>query len=244
MNTLFQRTKANKQLIRLKVRLIAIALLFLIPSIYFLKADQSVEVATIQGKILKRPITLMPFELEDQNGKNFTNKDLQKKWHIISFGYSQCPDVCPTTLMTMVELAKSLKNSGIYNDTRFVFYSVDPMRDTSKVLSTYINYFDSRFIALRANNRSNPNFDNNFDNSFESNLGIKVKISDNGLIEKDYKVSHNQLIFVIDPNAALQAVFFPDRDALELGGYRHQQLYQDFLVVKDHFLNSRYKDVL
>jgi len=239
MNTLFLRSKAYKQLIRIKIKLITITLLFLIPSIYFLKADKSVDVATIQGKILKKPLTLMPFELEDQNGASFTNKDLQKKWHIISFGYSQCPDICPTTLMTMAELAKLMTNSGVYNDLRFVFYSVDPMRDTSEVLSTYINYFDSRFIALRATNRSNPNMDNNFNNNFEDNLGIKVKISENALIEKDYKVSHNQRIFLIDPNAALQAVFFPDKDAREQGSYRHQQLYQDLLVVKDHFLNSK-----
>ena len=189
---------------------------------------QGVKIATIQGKILKQSVIFDSFNLKDQYNRDFLNRDLRGRWHIISFGYSQCPDVCPTTLMTMVQLSNLLKENND-NETNFIFYSVDPLRDSSAILSTYINYFDRHFIALRSANKSGK--------KFEKALGIKVNISNNGADEKDYKVSHNLLILAINPNAALQAVFFPEKDSRGLDSFDYRRLYLDFLAVKDHFKN-------
>ena len=223
---LFFADNTREQLVRLKLRLIALTLIISIPCIYFFMTYQDVNIATIQGKILKQPIALIPFNLKDQDNKDFTNKNLFGKWHIISFGYSQCPDVCPTTLMTMVQFSNLLTKNE-YNDTNFVFYSVDPLRDSSAVLSTYMDYFDTRFIALRSDIKSGTNF--------EESLGIKVLFSGSGTGKKNYKVSHNLFIFAINPNAALQAVFFPEKNSLGLDNFDHQRLYLDFVAVKDHF---------
>src|SRR5689334_20936639 len=81
----------------------------------------------IAGSVLSAAIG-GPFQLVDQNGKPFTDADLRGKWHLVFFGYTHCPDVCPTTLnnlaLAMDRLGEQRNKVGI------VFITVDPERDT------------------------------------------------------------------------------------------------------------------
>lgn len=87
------------------------------------------------------------FSLADQNGKVRTVKDFAGKVVVVFFGYTQCPDVCPTS---MAELAQIKKNLGADGDKlQAVFISVDPERDTPEVLKAYMGNFDPSFLALR-----------------------------------------------------------------------------------------------
>ncbi len=86
------------------------------------------------------------FELPDHNGRTQRLTDQQGKLVIVSFGFTSCPDVCPTTLNT---LAQALKKLGSDADKAQVFMiTVDPARDTPQVLSQYVTSFDPGFIAL------------------------------------------------------------------------------------------------
>ncbi len=86
------------------------------------------------------------FELPDHNGRTQRLTDQRGKLVIVSFGFTSCPDVCPTTLTT---LAQALKQLGPNADKVQVFMiTVDPARDTPQVLSQYVRSFDPRFIAL------------------------------------------------------------------------------------------------
>lgn len=87
-----------------------------------------------------------PFSLTDQNGRTVTERDLAGKPFLVFFGYTNCPDFCPTT---MFEISEVLKRLGPEADkTRALFITVDPERDTPEALKDYLSSFDPRIIAL------------------------------------------------------------------------------------------------
>src|SRR3954451_19347193 len=87
-----------------------------------------------------------PFQLVDQNGKTVTDADLKGKWSLIYFGYTHCPDACPTALN---DIAIALDQLGPKREAvRPVFITVDPERDTSAALKAYVTAFDAPILAL------------------------------------------------------------------------------------------------
>lgn len=87
------------------------------------------------------------FALTDHNGKLRTLADFKGKAVVVFFGYTQCPDVCPTT---MAEMATVMKQLGPLADkVQVLFITLDPERDTQELLSKYVPAFDSRFLGLR-----------------------------------------------------------------------------------------------
>jgi protein SCO1 len=87
------------------------------------------------------------FQLPDQNGQMRSMKDFRGKIVAVFFGYTQCPDVCPTTLTEMMQAKKLLGADG--DKLQVVFVTVDPERDTPELLKAYMANFDPSFIALR-----------------------------------------------------------------------------------------------
>ena len=84
--------------------------------------------------------------LQDPRGRSVTNEDFRGRFQLIAFGYTYCPDVCPTTL---VEMAAILKQIGEQAErVQPIFITVDPERDTGKVLQTYTEFFDPRILGL------------------------------------------------------------------------------------------------
>jgi protein SCO1/2 len=88
------------------------------------------------------------FELTDHNGKVRHLTDFNGKVVLMFFGYTQCPDVCPTTMTEMLEIKKSLGADG--ERLQVLFVTVDPERDTPELLKAYMENFDPSFLALRA----------------------------------------------------------------------------------------------
>lgn len=87
------------------------------------------------------------FHLTDQNGQQRSLKDFRGKVVILFFGYTQCPDVCPTTMAELAEVKKALGKDG--DKLQVLFVTVDPERDTPQVLKGYMGNFDPSFLALR-----------------------------------------------------------------------------------------------
>jgi len=86
------------------------------------------------------------FALTDHTGKPRTLADYKGKVVVIFFGYTQCPDVCPTTMSEMATVMKELGPSS--DDVQVLFITVDPERDTQELLSHYVPAFDKRFVGL------------------------------------------------------------------------------------------------
>lgn len=87
------------------------------------------------------------FSMPDQNGKQRSVKDFAGKIVVVFFGFTQCPDVCPTTLAELVDIRQTLGKDG--DRVQGIFVTVDPERDTPEVLKAYVENFDASFVALR-----------------------------------------------------------------------------------------------
>ena len=170
-------------------------------------------------RVLENPRLLPEFTLLDQNGKSFTRAQLKNQWSVIFFGYTSCPDVCPTTLGVMDTAASLINAKPTQNNqpVRFIFASVDPVRDTPAHLKEYIKYFNSDFIAITGKN--NTDIDRlstpigatyNYEDTKTSQ-----PIRDMSTLSKDgeYLVNHFAGIYIIDPSASVSAVVSPPHDA-------------------------------
>ena len=95
------------------------------------------------------PVMVPQFHLMDQHEQVFNNDSLKGNWTLAVIGYTYCPDVCPTTLMEMSHLFKQFTSPpNNLKAPRFVFFSVDPFRDTVDVLREYVGYFNAEFLGV------------------------------------------------------------------------------------------------
>jgi protein SCO1/2 len=155
------------------------------------------------------------FELTNHNSQKFSKAQLKDKWSLVFFGYTSCPDVCPTTLQNLGFIYDELKT--IANNTQVLLVSVDPNRDTIEKLSQYIAYFNKEFIALRAEH------DVLF--PFARNLGLMYAISDEG--ENDL-VDHSASIVLINPDGKIAAIFKPEQAVGKVPSINNDKLLSDF----------------
>lgn len=87
-----------------------------------------------------------PFNLVDQNSKPITDQDMKGRPFLVFFGFTHCPDVCPTTLFEVSEILRALGPDA--KDVRALFITVDPERDTPEVLKNYLSSFDPRVVGV------------------------------------------------------------------------------------------------
>jgi protein SCO1/2 len=92
--------------------------------------------------------------LPDQNGQVRKLKDFSGKLVVVFFGYTQCPDVCPTTMQELAEVKRLIGPDG--DKLQAVFVTVDPERDTTELLKAYVENFDASFVALRPTQEQLP----------------------------------------------------------------------------------------
>jgi protein SCO1/2 len=85
----------------------------------------------------------------DQDGQSVSLGSLKDKWTLLFFGYTFCPDICPTTLAQLRQIKSELPKEAV-DKLRIVLVSVDPNRDTPQQLKTYLGYFDKQFVGLTA----------------------------------------------------------------------------------------------
>lgn len=97
--------------------------------------------------LLDQPRPIANFHLFNHKGQSVTQKTLTDKWSIVFFGYTTCPDVCPTTLALMNQVYQQLTEEQ-RAQLQVVLVSVDPERDTVEKLSQYIPYFNADFLGL------------------------------------------------------------------------------------------------
>ena len=90
-----------------------------------------------------------PFQLTDQTGQTVTEKNLQGHPTLIFFGFTHCPDVCPTTLFEISEVLRAMGKDA--DRVNAYFISVDPERDTSAAMKDYLSSFDPRLKGLTGN---------------------------------------------------------------------------------------------
>lgn len=163
----------------------------------------------------QQPRAIKPFELTNHNNQPFSNQQLQGQWSIVFFGYTSCPDVCPTTLQNLGFIYDDLK--AIASNTQVLLVSVDPNRDNTEKLSQYIAYFNPEFIALRAGHEVLF--------PFARNLGLMYAISGEG---DDYLVDHSASLVLINPDGNIAAIFKPEQVVGRVPSIDSDKLLSDY----------------
>jgi protein SCO1/2 len=154
----------------------------------------AMELAT--GTLLTPRRALPDFSLIDSQGRSFGPANLRGRWSMLFFGYTNCPDFCPTTLSTLAAMQKQLRAEHSVLP-QVIFVSVDAKRDTPAQLANYVPYFDPEFIGLTAADQ--PAIE-----ALAKQWGVAVMVQP----PKDgsYTVDHSSAIFVLDPAGRLAAI--------------------------------------
>ena len=149
------------------------------------------------GTYLSPRRALPDFSLIDQRGQPFGPANLRGHWSMMFFGYTNCPDFCPTTLTTLAALEKRLRTAGGTVRPQVIFVSVDAKRDTPQQLAKYVPYFDPEFLGVTAADQ--PSIER-----IARKLGVGVIITP--AADGSYTVDHSGAIFVLDPDGKLAAI--------------------------------------
>jgi protein SCO1/2 len=159
--------------------------------------------------------TIKPFELTDHNGQSFTKERLNNKWSLIFFGYTSCPDICPTTLQNLSFIYDDL--TVISQNSQVLLVSVDPQQDSQEKLAQYIAYFNSEFIALRAGHEVLF--------PFARNMGLMYAISGEG---DNYSVDHSASLVIVNPAGKIAAIFKPEEVVGQVPSIDSDKLLSDY----------------
>ena len=146
---------------------------------------------------------LPAFALAGPKG-SFTNAQLLGHWSFLFFGYTQCPDICPTALGLMKTLKGQLAAVSPAPTFQAVFVSVDPARDTHALLGQYMAAFDPEFTGVTGDEAALK--------PLVKDLGVFYQRND-ATDKKNYTVDHSATIYLIDPKGRLAATFSPPQVA-------------------------------
>ena len=136
-----------------------------------------------------------PFQLEDQNGKPVTDADMKGKPFLVFFGFTHCPDICPTTMFDISQILHQLGPDA--NRTGALFITVDPERDTPAVLKDYLSNFDPHLRGLTGNRPA-------IDAAIKAYRVYAKKIPlENG----DYTMDHTAVVYLMDKDGHFVAPF-------------------------------------
>lgn len=153
-----------------------------------------------------------PWELKDQNGKTKTDKDFASKYKLIYFGFTSCPAICPTELQKTATAYKELSDSQ-QEQIQMMFITVDPERDTPKVLKNYVSLFDPTMIGLTGTLEQIEQIKSEY-----KVYAAKVPEGDS------YMMDHSSFIYFMTPDDKLITLFKSTQTAEEMEDFIRKYL--------------------
>jgi len=168
--------------------------------------NRQADLSDLQATHFREARALQPFELVDHTGKAFTNNALMGHWSFIFFGYTHCPDVCPTTLSVLNSVATRLRDQA--DPVRYIFISVDPERDTPDKMGQFVSYFNADFIGVTGTTEAIS--------QLTQQLGVIAARVDDAVDAENYLVDHTASILLIDPDGRFHALFSPPLKAEDI----------------------------
>lgn len=178
-----------------------------VPSLEMLRANGTV--------VFNTPRVFSDFTLQDHKGRAFTQKNLEGQWSLLYFGFTQCPDVCPTTMMDLNNVMQALP-VDLQENLQILLVSLDPARDTPEVLAQYVPYFNPEFIGVTGDFLTIRRFANQVNVAFS-----KVTQGD------DYTIDHSGNIVLINPRGDYHGFFKPP--------FELEKLKTHFSIIANHY---------
>jgi protein SCO1/2 len=159
--------------------------------------------------IFEEPKKISNFSFYSANGVEFTKDDLEGKWTLMYFGFTRCPDECPTTMYQIKKLINILREKDFpLDDKQWVLVSIDPERDTPEEIDKYAKGFDEDFIGVS--------------NIRPMLLSLATQLSVNNVMPSDDSMDHSHLdnhvnnIILLNPNGDFAGIFRPPFDISRL----------------------------
>ena len=165
----------------------------------------------IQDQVYWQPREIGAFTLTRAGAEGFGPSSLRGKWTFLFFGYTHCPDVCPSTLAVLGQVFRRIdEDPGRAGVTQALLVSVDPRRDTPQALAEYVRFFHERFVGATGSTEALD--------TLTRQIGVTYSIQAPapGAAPEHYQVAHSATIFLIDPLGRLLARFPPPHDAGEI----------------------------
>jgi len=164
----------------------------------------------INGLFLyEKPKEISDFTFFSANGTKFKKSDLNGKWTLMYFGFTRCPDECPTTMYQMSKLVKILREKEYpLEDKQWVLVSIDPERDSPEDIDNYAKGFDDDFLGVVS---TRPML-----------ISLATQLSVNNVMPSDNKMDHSHLdnhvnnIILLNPNGEFAGIFRPPFDISRL----------------------------
>ncbi|WP_223787797.1 SCO family protein [Marinicella meishanensis] len=143
------------------------------------------------------------FTLTSHHGKAWDAEAFKGTYSVVFFGFANCPDICPTTLLDMQKIDHQLKQQNLPSP-RFIFISVDPNRDTPENLKEYINFFNPEFYALTGDAANIL--------SIATQLGVAYNVAEHEPGDLVYDVDHASALYVLNPAGERIGLFTAPHD--------------------------------
>ncbi|HEX8168588.1 MAG TPA: SCO family protein [Beijerinckiaceae bacterium] len=144
-----------------------------------------------------------PFRLVDQDGRTVTDRDFNGAPHLVFFGFTRCPDICPTKLFELSEVLRATGDKG--RRLRALFITVDPERDTPEAMKSYVSSFDERIVGLTGD----PEAIQATVRAYRA-FARKVPLKDG-----DYTMEHTALVYLMDKDGRFVGSFNLNRPPAE-----------------------------
>jgi len=168
--------------------------------------------------LLQTPRDMGDFELIDHRGQPFVPASLEGHWTLIFFGFTYCPDICPTTMAFLDQFVQALEGTEV-EDTRVVMVSVDPARDSVEQLASYVPFFNPEFLGVTGEFLDIHRFATALNTPFRKVPGQ----------DENYLVDHSANVVLINPRGDYHAFFKAPLDLAKM-----KLTYRSIRVLWDH----------
>lgn len=179
------------------------------PHLYFAMPDQ-------------KPLPVVTLEMAGKG--NISTQDFKGKWHLLYFGYTFCPDVCPVELTALHDMYAQLETKIVKEKLpQVVFISIDPKRDSPKRAMEYAHYFDPNFIGITGKPEQLTELGDPLGIAWfkEKNTNILAEASD-----KNYLISHSTTILMVNPEGKVVGFFPAPHDSSKMAEAYSQLINQ------------------
>lgn len=176
---------------------------------------------TDNATIFQPPRVIAQLDLLDADGRPFTAASLRDRWTVVFFGFTHCPDVCPTTLTVMSQMKKQLADLPATQQPHVMLFTVDPERDTPERLREYVHFFDPSFGAATGTAEGVQ----------QAAAAFAVPFAKVTLPQGGYTMDHGAGVFIVGPDGGVQAYSSPP--------LRAESLARDFRRVLQYYNEAR-----
>lgn len=194
-----------------KLAIISVALIALLAGYWLASTQVNNRIASpdstttlIQGVVINPPRKVGLPELYKDDGQTLTSTDMKGHWSLLFFGYTNCPDVCPTTLHVLAQTKKKAeKSANALSFPSVYFISVDPARDKTGVLAEYVDYFDKDFTGIAGEESMIKAL------TLQLSAVYIIMPPEDATRPDNYIVDHSSALYLLNPDGKLVAMFNP-----------------------------------